>query len=44
MGLFLALVIGLLHHLHPADTPGGIVSWVSAPPAGGTAVAAPRLS
>jgi len=45
MGLFLALLVGFLHHFHPADTPGGIVSWVSAPPAASTAVAAPgRLS
>ena len=44
MGLFLALIIGLLHHIHPADTPGGIVTWVSTPPAAGTAVAASRLT
>jgi len=28
MGLFLALLLGFLHHIVPADTPGGIMSAV----------------
>jgi hypothetical protein len=31
MGFFFALVIGLMHHVLPADTPGGMVSCVTAP-------------
>lgn len=33
MALFFALVIGLLHHVMPGDTPGGMVSCVTAPTA-----------
>ncbi len=44
MGLFLALLFGFLHHIVPADTPGGIVSWISAPPAAAVAMAAPERS
>jgi hypothetical protein len=33
MVFFFAFLVGMLHHVLPSDTPGGMVSSVSQPPA-----------